>query len=1052
MKTGVQLDSDLTNKDRLAEAVFELSSQAPKCLTGVLGAYAEDLLTDDQQMRIKAVKLLGAVFAVGQYHVDFSQAFSEFKRRSVDKDSDVRKALVSVMQALVTKRPDMGKLLMEDDWTYMGGSREAPLLKLVADPDESVRKEAVYAVFSACLADSDSTPQGILECVAERILDKKPGVRKVAMEGLAKLWQKYCAPFEAAKMPKSVSEKFSWIPAKLLTIAKVDSATRQLFTTCVEDICLSPLNDQRSVAEVAIDFYSSLDTGAKNNMIKHLKFGAVFRQRFVEFCELREQVANDMELEDGEKREASMLQKLSNLAWFSDPGSVHDHLQKLHNFKSQSSGRIWEQLEKLARAPLDHARTLKMQEEVLKKLGPKHPQLAFVKTLIARLSDKCFGVDFIRQVLDTVIKNEGNRGKAAADCLTLVPELARLDKNFVSGEEKSLGTLLTSRCDDLVVCENLLKTVAMAGDQLSSLGKSKDGIETIRKLCLHESWNVAKYAVRALVALGYDDKAALSKVAQKAAENVTFGSKLPSALRVITEVAKACPEAVEKEREAVTNFVRKKLLAGAWPVSAGKKDRNTVIDSKAQGLKMLTILSLHDDETSVLELCEEIITKGGEIQSGDSTPKQEKAILRKTAGCCIIRMAKAEGEIPIPPCTFAALAMLFEDEDKNVKEAMLHKVFKGTAQERGKLSFHFASLFALVAHDPDPVVLERGKKHLRDALKVMACLKQGCGSEAVTMMAESLLAWLLYALVVHREYADPDEDTNEASLAFKKHLELFFNCVPPELQNAAAMQQVVEHIRKRSVPALAASRRPVKVLERNVSLVAEVAHRLLKNNKRWTTKGLASDKFLSKVVPESIFSKNAKGTAMDNDFAPDISPVKSVAANSKSASKKAAKPTNSAAASALSSPVKSPLQSSRNQMHSEPDDFHAEPLDRDGTEPKEESPVKRDRPDPTDLVPAKARNRSKKVDAGEKEGVGGRIPQVDDMLEFEMSEPSAPDGVEWLPGVVVKVDLKKKSFKTIIKEDENDKTTWNEEIYKVNVCCCVHFCVVAFEGLIRCTA
>lgn len=35
VKTGIQLDSDLTNKDRLAEAVFELSTAAPKCLTGV---------------------------------------------------------------------------------------------------------------------------------------------------------------------------------------------------------------------------------------------------------------------------------------------------------------------------------------------------------------------------------------------------------------------------------------------------------------------------------------------------------------------------------------------------------------------------------------------------------------------------------------------------------------------------------------------------------------------------------------------------------------------------------------------------------------------------------------------------------------------------------------------------------------------------------------------------------------------------------------------------------------------------------------------------------
>ena len=94
------------------------------------------------------------------------------------------------MQALVGKRPEMGKVLMQDEWNFQGGSREAPMLRLVIDMDEGVRKEAVSAVLSACLANSDSVPQGIVENVAERVMDKKVSVRKVAMEGLARLWQK----------------------------------------------------------------------------------------------------------------------------------------------------------------------------------------------------------------------------------------------------------------------------------------------------------------------------------------------------------------------------------------------------------------------------------------------------------------------------------------------------------------------------------------------------------------------------------------------------------------------------------------------------------------------------------------------------------------------------------------------------------------------------------------------------------------------------------------------------------------------------------------------
>ena len=48
------------------------------------------MLVEDPQTRIKAIKLLGAVFSVGNFATDFGPVFVEFKRRSLDKDSEVR--------------------------------------------------------------------------------------------------------------------------------------------------------------------------------------------------------------------------------------------------------------------------------------------------------------------------------------------------------------------------------------------------------------------------------------------------------------------------------------------------------------------------------------------------------------------------------------------------------------------------------------------------------------------------------------------------------------------------------------------------------------------------------------------------------------------------------------------------------------------------------------------------------------------------------------------------------------------------------------------------
>jgi hypothetical protein len=85
----------------------------------ILPAYAEDLIVEDAAIRIKAIKLLGAVFSVrlflprffqliscpivfsslslasnmfqvGNFSRDFASVFAEFKRRSLDKEQEVR--------------------------------------------------------------------------------------------------------------------------------------------------------------------------------------------------------------------------------------------------------------------------------------------------------------------------------------------------------------------------------------------------------------------------------------------------------------------------------------------------------------------------------------------------------------------------------------------------------------------------------------------------------------------------------------------------------------------------------------------------------------------------------------------------------------------------------------------------------------------------------------------------------------------------------------------------------------------------------------------------
>ncbi|MGB1597156.1 MAG: hypothetical protein ACPIOQ_30635, partial [Promethearchaeia archaeon] len=58
-----------------------------------------------------------------------------------------------------------------------------------------------------------------------------------------------------------------------------------------------------------------------------------------------------------------------------------------------------------------------------------------------------------------------------------------------------------------------------------------------------------------------------------------------------------------------------------------------------------------------------------------------------------------------------------------------------------------------------------------------------------------------------------------------------------------------------------------------------------------------------------------------------------------------------------------------------------------------------------------------------------RCPAEGDAIECEMAEPSAPGGIEWLPGVVTAVDLKRKTFEAKIQDGADDEDSW-QETYK----------------------
>ena len=178
---GRVTESELT--DHIYPLIYEIHKLAPDLLLKVLPNVCTQLQAEEEDVRLKAVKLLGRLFAstYADYGTEFSRNFREFVGRFVDVSSAVRLEMVDC-SALIIKR----KAALREQV-------ERPLRERLRDPDAEVRLGALQRMVE--LAQEDPLKLAVpsfLEMGA-RIKDRRPEVRKAALLGMAQVYAKHVA-------------------------------------------------------------------------------------------------------------------------------------------------------------------------------------------------------------------------------------------------------------------------------------------------------------------------------------------------------------------------------------------------------------------------------------------------------------------------------------------------------------------------------------------------------------------------------------------------------------------------------------------------------------------------------------------------------------------------------------------------------------------------------------------------------------------------------------------------------------------------------------------
>ncbi|CAN4114615.1 unnamed protein product [Withania somnifera] len=187
------------------EVIYDIYRCAPQILSGVVPYITGELLTDQLDIRIKAVHLIGDLFALSESAISeaFQPIFVEFLKRLTDRIVEVRMSVLEHVKGCLLSNP-----FRQEAPQIISSLRDRLL-----DYDENVRKQVVAVLCDAACNALPSMKVDTIKLVAERIRDKSLLVKRYTLERLADIYRIYCLNSSSSSVK---SEDYDWIPGRVL--------------------------------------------------------------------------------------------------------------------------------------------------------------------------------------------------------------------------------------------------------------------------------------------------------------------------------------------------------------------------------------------------------------------------------------------------------------------------------------------------------------------------------------------------------------------------------------------------------------------------------------------------------------------------------------------------------------------------------------------------------------------------------------------------------------------------------------------------------------------
>ena len=170
--------------DHIYSLVYELHKISSGLLLRVLPNICAQLTVEEEEVRLKAVKLLGRLFASphADYAVEFSRNFKDFLNRFVDVSVTIRLEMV-----------DCSKLILKNKSALTPQVEELITNRINGDSDHEIRLRSLQCLLDATLINPCNFAVNTFTEMFRRVKDKRPEIRKAALTGMARLYYRHVA-------------------------------------------------------------------------------------------------------------------------------------------------------------------------------------------------------------------------------------------------------------------------------------------------------------------------------------------------------------------------------------------------------------------------------------------------------------------------------------------------------------------------------------------------------------------------------------------------------------------------------------------------------------------------------------------------------------------------------------------------------------------------------------------------------------------------------------------------------------------------------------------